>query len=96
MKKQAKETAVLEDQDDQEEMDFEDTEQLSLKEDDNTDNVGDASVEINLDALIEEVEAAGLSTEHFGGHTARKRLDELLEEKRLRKEFSDFDDFEID
>lgn len=79
-----------------EEKDFEDTEQLSLKAATETDNVGDASVEINVDELLVEVEAAGLSTEHFEEAAARKKLDDLLEEKRISKEVSDFEDFDLD
>jgi len=87
---QTKDTEQTKDQD------FEDTEQLSLKAATDTDNVGDASVEINLDELLVEVEAAGLSTEHFEEAAARKKLDDILEEKRTSKDVSDFEDFEID
>ena len=93
MNGQTKQTAKPEDTEDR---DFEDTEQLTLKDLTNTDNVGDASVEIDVNELISEVEAAGLSTEHFEEHAARKKLDELLEEKRMSKECSDFEDFDID
>ena len=78
------------------EQDFEDTVEISMDATIQTDNVGDASVEINVDELISEVEAAGLPTDHFEEHAARKRLDDILEEKRMSKEFSDFEDFEID
>ena len=61
-----------------------------------TDNVGDTSVEINVDELISEVEAAGLPTDHFQGEKARKRLDEILEERRMSQDLSDFDDFDLD
>ncbi|UCG71970.1 MAG: hypothetical protein JSV45_12010 [Chromatiales bacterium] len=84
------------DTDQAEDKDFEDTEQLSLKAAKETDNVGDASVEINLEELLVEVEAAGLSTEHYEEAAARKKLDEVLEEKRTSKEVSDFEDFDID
>jgi hypothetical protein len=80
----------------------EDTEALSAAgaddddESEDTDNIGDVSVEINVDELISEMEAAGLSTKHFKGQPARKRLDEILEEKRFLKDMSDFDDFDFD
>jgi len=61
-----------------------------------TDNVGDTSVEINVDDLISEVEAAGLPTDHFQGEKARKRLEEILEERRLLQDISDFDDFDLE
>lgn len=81
---------------DVEDRDFEDTEELSVAAASNTDNVGDASVEINVEELISEVEAAGLPTDHFQNGTPRKRLEELLEEKRMSKEISDFEDFDLD
>lgn len=90
MNRQTKDTKQAEEQD------FEDTEQLSLKAATETDNVGDASVEINLEELLVEVEAEGLSTEHFEEAAARKKLDDLLEEQRMSKEVSDFEDFDID
>ena len=79
-----------------EDKDFEDTEELSAAAAANTDNVGDASVEINVEELISEVEAAGLPTDHFQDGAPRKRLEELLEEKRMSKEISDFEDFDLD
>lgn len=76
--------------------DFEDTEELSMDTAAiSTDNVGDASVEIDVDELISEVEAAGLPTDHFQGHGARKKLDDILEEKRTSKEVFDFEDFDV-
>jgi len=90
MNGQSKDTKQTNDQD------FEDTEQLSLKAATNTDNVGDASVEIDLDELLVEVEAAGLPADHFEEAAARKKLDEILEEKRMSKEVSDFEDFDFD
>lgn len=61
-----------------------------------SDNVGDASVEINVDDLISEMEAEGLPTEHLQTRSARKRLEEILEEKKTSRELIDFDDFDID
>ena len=90
MNRQSKESAQ------EDEQDFEDTEQLSLQSAADTDNVGDASVEINLDDLVAEVEAEGLSTKHFHGSVSRRRLEELLEAKRMSREMSDFDDFDFD
>ena len=79
-----------------EDKDFEGTEELSAAAAANTDNVGDASVEINVEELISEVEAAGLPTDHFQNGSPRKKLEELLEEKRMSKEISDFEDFDLD
>jgi hypothetical protein len=61
-----------------------------------TDNVGDTSVEINVDDLISEVEAAGLPSDHFTHEKARKRLEEIMEERRTSEDLSDFDDFDLD
>ena len=75
---------------------FDETATIVVDKTGNSENVGDTSVEINVDELISEVEAAGLSTEHYQEHAARKKLDEILEEKRMSREFSDFEDFDID
>lgn len=62
--------------------------------DEGTDNVGDPSVEINVEDLIQELETQGLS--NIGREQdARRRLEELMERKRARRELEDFDDYEI-
>ena len=60
-------------------------------EESGTDNVGDPSVEINVEELISEIEkeTAGASD---GDAAARRRLDEIMERKRIEKEISDYDD----
>lgn len=75
---------------------FDETATLTIEGKPVNDNVGDTSVEINVDELISEVEAAGLPTDHFKGEKARKKLDEILEERRISNELSDFEDFELD
>ncbi|MGI9329508.1 MAG: hypothetical protein ACR2QB_02240 [Gammaproteobacteria bacterium] len=60
-----------------------------------TDNVGDTSVEINVDDLISEVEAAGLPADHFKSEKARKRLEQILEDRRTSQDISDFEDFDF-
>ncbi|HHQ14594.1 MAG TPA: hypothetical protein ENK16_06160 [Chromatiales bacterium] len=62
----------------------------------NTDNVGATSVELDVNQLIAEMEAEGLPTDHLQDCAARKRLEELLEEKRISESLADFEDFEID
>jgi hypothetical protein len=59
-----------------------------------TDNVGDPSVEINVEELIHEIE---LQNSHGpnGEHTAKRRLEELMERKRAKRELEDFEDYEI-
>jgi hypothetical protein len=63
--------------------------------DEATDNVGDPSVEINVEALIHELEAQGLSSKIGREQDARRRLEELMERKRARRELEDFDDYEV-
>jgi hypothetical protein len=59
-----------------------------------TDNVGDASVEINVEELIHELEVDNGS--HLGREqAAKRRLEELIEKKRSKRELEDFDDYEV-
>ena len=60
-----------------------------------TDNVGDPSVEINIEQLLQALEADPLGA--CGKHTvgARHRLEELMESRRARRETEDFDDYVI-
>lgn len=60
-----------------------------------TDNVGDPSVEINVEDLISELEAEGLSDAPESEHAAKKRFDELMELKRAQRELEDFDDYDV-
>lgn len=60
-----------------------------------TDNVGDPSVEINVEDLIHELEADGLVSRIDKEKDTRRRLEELMERKRARRELEDFDDYEI-
>jgi hypothetical protein len=59
-----------------------------------TDNVGDPSVEINVEALIHELEVDGI-TRPSREQAAKRRLEELMEKKRAKRELEDFDDYEI-
>jgi hypothetical protein len=59
-----------------------------------TENVGDASVEINVEELIHELEVDNGS--RLGGEqAAKRRLEELMEKKRSKRELEDFDDYEV-
>ena len=59
-----------------------------------TDNVGDPSVEINVEELIHELEVDGVV--HPGKEqAAKRRLELLMEEKRAKRELEDFDDYEV-
>jgi hypothetical protein len=64
-------------------------------DDDSTDNVGDPSVEINVEHLILELEADGLISRIDKEKNTRQRLEELMEQKRAMRELEDFDDYEI-
>ena len=66
-----------------------------IESDPATDNVGDPSVEINVEELLQTLEAElpeGLE-EKAGG--ARHRLEEIMEIKRARQDLEDFDDYKI-
>lgn len=60
----------------------------------NNDNVGGVSVEINVADLVADIEAAKDTTAR--GAAARRRLEALLEEKRLKRLLDEDDDFDID
>jgi len=59
-----------------------------------TDNVGDPSVEINVEALIHELEVDGV-TRPVREQAAKRRLEELMEQKRAKRDLEDFDDYEV-
>jgi hypothetical protein len=83
----------------------EDTEEIAEEEDDDeaaaddegvaeTDNVGDPSVELNVEQLIHELEVDGV-TRPCGEQAAKRRLEELMEAKRAKRELEDFEDYDI-
>jgi len=58
-------------------------------------NVGETSVEINVQDLIAEIEAE--ATESGDGQAeVRRKLEALLERKNTEKEFEDFEDYDLD
>jgi hypothetical protein len=59
-----------------------------------TDNVGDPSEEINVEELIHELEVDGV-TRPGREQAAKRRLEELMEQKRAKRELEDFDDYEV-
>lgn len=59
-----------------------------------TDNVGDPSVEINVEELIHELEVDGV-TRPGREQAAKRRLEELMEQKRAKRELEDFDDYDV-
>jgi len=59
-----------------------------------TDNVGDPSVEINVEDLINELEGDGIARP--GRElAAKRRLEELMERKRSKRDLEDFDDYDV-
>jgi hypothetical protein len=60
-----------------------------------TDNVGDPSVEINVEELIHELEVEGVNGRPGNELAARRRLEELMEQKRAKRDLEDFDDYEV-
>jgi len=84
-----KEEEEIEDEDEEE---AEDEESESATE---TDNVGDPSVEINVEELIHELEV-DTGSRADREQAAKRRLEELMERKRAKRELEDFDDYEIE
>ncbi len=60
-----------------------------------TDNVGDPSVEINVEALIHEIEAEGESSRPGRELAAKRRLEDLMESKRAKRDLEDFEDYDV-
>src|SRR5262252_4714879 len=56
-----------------------------------TDNVGDASVEINVEELIHEIETENGNSRPGRELAAKRRLEELMEKKRAKLDLEDFD-----
>jgi hypothetical protein len=75
----------------EDEEDAEDEESGTVAE---TDNVGDPSVEINVEELIHEIEVDGV-TRPDREQAAKRRLEELMEKKRAKRELEDFDDYDV-
>lgn len=59
-----------------------------------TDNVGDISVEVNVEDLIAQIEAESKGSAPSG--SARRKIEDILEEKRIAREIMDLDDFDIE
>jgi hypothetical protein len=60
-----------------------------------TDNVGEGSVEIDVESLIADVEAEASEGVDADGRIRRK-LDAVLERKRRHEEMVDFDDYDTE
>lgn len=91
LKESEDEDELEEETEDSEESDAEDTPDAA-----ETDNVGDPSVEINVDELIHELEVQGVASKRPGSEqAAKRRLEELMEQKRAKRELEDFEDYEF-
>jgi len=58
-----------------------------------TSNVGETSVEINVEELIAELETES-DRPGSNGHDARRRLEELLEERRIARELEELEEYD--
>lgn len=58
-----------------------------------TDNVGDPSVEINVEELIHDLEVDGVVP--CREQAAKRRLEELMELKRAKRDLEDFEDYDV-
>ena len=81
---------LVDEESENEEEDAEDDDESPVE----TDNVGDPSVEINVEELIHELEIDGI-TRAGKEHAAKRRLEELMEKKRSKRDLEDFDDYDI-
>ncbi|HSC16562.1 MAG TPA: hypothetical protein VLI71_15655 [Gammaproteobacteria bacterium] len=89
-KKKEEEEEEIEDEDGEESKEEEGSSEAAAE----TDNVGDASVEINVEELIHELEGDGV-VRPGREQAAKRRLEELMEKKRAKRELEDFDDYEV-
>jgi hypothetical protein len=86
----------LDDESDETEIASEEEEEVEEREvDDATDNVGDPSVEINVQDLIQELENQGFASKLDREMETRRRLEELMERRRARRDLEDFEDYDI-
>ena len=60
-----------------------------------TDNVGEASVELDVESLIAEFEEEASDGVDNSGRI-RRRLDAMLERKRRHDDLADFDDYDLE
>ena len=88
--KESEEEEDLEEEAEEEEAEAEESEPVAVE----TDNVGDPSVEINVEELIHDLEVEGI-TAAGKEQAAKRRLEELMEKKRAKRDLEDFDDYEV-
>jgi hypothetical protein len=61
-----------------------------------TDNVGDISVEVNVEDLIAQLESESKGGPGAPGSSARRRIEDILDEKRVAREIQDLEDFDVE
>ncbi|MBN8280148.1 MAG: hypothetical protein J0M16_06040 [Gammaproteobacteria bacterium] len=61
-----------------------------------TDNVGEQSIEINVESLIAELEAESRQGKAAETKCARRKLEDFLERKRIARDLEDFEDFLVE
>lgn len=88
-------SAFVDEEDEFDDAEDQETDSLDDGDDASTDNVGDASVEINVEELLDELESDGLISPASGECQAKRRLEELMEQRRARRDLEDFDDYEL-
>lgn len=59
------------------------------------DNIGEPSIEVNVEGLIAELEAGSRFVSKPDMISARRKLEEFLEQRRVAREIEDFDDFKV-
>jgi len=70
--------------------------EIEIAKDSATDNVGEASVELNVEELIAEIEAESQVNAADPDCKVRRRLEDMLDRKRSAEELIDFEDYDID
>lgn len=60
-----------------------------------SDNVGEQSIEINVEGLIAELEAESRHNGKADTSCARRKLEDYLERRRIAHAIEDFEDFEV-
>ncbi len=93
LKESEKEEDLEEESEEAEEAEAEEAPEAVVAE---TDNVADLSVEINVEELIHELEVEGSASSRLGKEqAAKRRLEELMEMKRAKRDLEDFDDYDV-
>ena len=74
---------------------FDEEETDNVENEPATDNVGDPSVEINVEELLQTLEAELPPDLEDKAGGARHKLEEIMESKRAQQDLEDFDDYKV-